>query len=139
MISLDTNILTRFFINDVDDPEAIKQQIFAKRCMAMPVEKFVTITVILEFVWVAKKFYQLPREDVAKILLKLCHFRYVTVEFKAGIEQTVTLYLEGMDFADALHLVRSSNCQQFCTFDQKFIKKAKKWYPSLKILSPNLL
>ncbi len=31
----------------------------------------------------------------------------------------------GMDFADALHLVRSDHCSAFVTFDQKLAKRAK--------------
>jgi len=30
-----------------------------------------------------------------------------------------------MDFADALHLCKSAHCEEFVTFDRKFIKAAQ--------------
>ncbi|KAF0093986.1 MAG: hypothetical protein FD128_2652 [Hyphomonadaceae bacterium] len=44
-------------------------------------------------------------------------------------EQTIRmaiLYFEnGMDFADAMHLLSAQNCDKFYTFDKKFVKSAK--------------
>jgi predicted nucleic acid-binding protein len=40
------------------------------------------------------------------------------------IAQALDLAGQGLDFADALHLAASQECNQFSTFDTSFIKKA---------------
>ena len=58
MIAVDTNILARFYCDDPDDPEAARQQIVAKRVMVESEAIFVPLTVILEFEWVMRGFYE---------------------------------------------------------------------------------
>jgi predicted nucleic acid-binding protein len=43
-----------------------------------------------------------------------------------GIAWALQLHENGLDFADALHLVTSQHCNALYTFDGRFIKRAKK-------------
>jgi len=48
----------------------------------------------------------------------------ITVEEPLQLVRVLDWLEAGMDFADALHLARSSHCSAFVTFDQKFAKRA---------------
>lgn len=57
MIGLYTNIPARFYVDDPNDPEAVKQRPIARRIMIEPPQLFVPLTVILELEWVLRAFY----------------------------------------------------------------------------------
>lgn len=69
MKAVDTNVLARFFVNDADDPEAARQRPAAIRAMTGRV--YVSLTVVLEFEWVLRGFYELGRADVVRVLQAL--------------------------------------------------------------------
>lgn len=50
-IALDTNVLAGFFIDDVDDKEAQRQQQIARKVLLPSENHYVSLTVVLEFVW----------------------------------------------------------------------------------------
>jgi predicted nucleic-acid-binding protein len=85
---------------------------------------WVSVTVLLEFEWVMRGFYELTRTDIAKVLQALCQIEHVTVEDRDAVLSAIGLVEEGMDFADALHLVRSAHTAAFVTFDRKLAKRA---------------
>jgi predicted nucleic-acid-binding protein len=125
MKAVDTNVLARFFVNDPDDPEAVKQMPAAVRAMEGRV--FVSLTVALEFEWVLRGFYELPKADVIAVLRALAGMPHVHLEARdevlaalAGCES------HKLDFADALHVARSGRCTSFLTFDKALIKRATK-------------
>ena len=69
MISLDTNILARFYCDDPNDPEA-KRQIGAppfREAEAM----FVPVTVVLEFEWIMRGFYERSRKEFVRLAICL--------------------------------------------------------------------
>lgn len=82
--------------------------------------------------------YKLSKDDIARALNLLCHLSNITIEKQPLLEQALSHYLKGMDFADALHLVQSSHCQTFYTFDQKFIKKAQSLELNNQVIEPTL-
>jgi predicted nucleic-acid-binding protein len=123
MNALDTNVLARFFINDADDPEAAQQRPAA--IAALSGAAFVSTSVILEFEWVMRGFYELPRKDIQRIFESLCGLENVQIEDRGIILATLNAYQQGLDFADALHLTRADFCSTFLSFDQKLKKRAK--------------
>ena len=123
MKSVDTNVLARFFINDPDDAEAELQKPAAVAALSQPV--FVPITVTLEFEWVMRGFYELPRTDIKRVFLALCGLENVTLEDRELVLSSLVAYGQGLDFADALHLARSSHCRALVSFDQRLQKRAK--------------
>lgn len=123
MKAVNTNILARFFVNDPDDAEAVLQRPAAVTAMSQPV--FVPITVILEFEWVMRGFYELPRSDIEQVFQALCALENVMLEDRAMVLSALAAYGQGLDFADALHLIRSSHCRALVSFDQRLRKRAK--------------
>ena len=123
MNAVDTNVLARFFINDPDDAEAIRQRPAAIAALSGTV--FVPVSVILEFEWVMRGFYELSRKEIQRVLESLCGLANVQIEDRSVILAALTAYQQGLDFADALHLAHSNFCSIFLSFDQRLIKRAK--------------
>ena len=127
MIALDTNILARFYCDDPNDPEAKRQRPLVLRLFREAEAMFVPVTVILEFEWIMRGFYERSREEFARILRHLLGLSNVTVEDWEAVTNAVALHLEGLDFADALHWARSRHCQQMVSFDDRgFARKIKR-------------
>jgi predicted nucleic-acid-binding protein len=123
MRALDTNVLARFFVDDADDAQAAKQRPAA--VAALSERSFVSVTVLLELEWVMRGFYELPRRDVSRVLRALASIEHVTVEDRDAVLVAVDSFDKGLDFADALHLARSSRASGFVTFDQRLARRAK--------------
>ncbi len=123
MNALDTNILARFLIDDAHDEQAIKQREIVKKIVCQPC--FISLTVILELVWVMYARYQLSKEQISELLYLLVNAPHITIEHEKHIITAIEHFLQGMDFADALHVAQVAHCQQFYTFDKKFIKKSQ--------------
>jgi len=122
MKALDTNVLARFFVDDPDDAQATKQRPAA--VAALSDRAFVSVTVILEFEWVMRGFYELSRKDIGKVFRALTSIEHVTVEDRDAVLIALDALDKGLDFADALHIARSGRASTFATFDQRLAKKA---------------
>ena len=122
MRALDTNVLVRFFVDDADDAQAAKQQPAAAAAMAE--RGFVSVTVLLEMEWVLRGFYQLPAKDVSRVLRALTGIEHITLEDRPAVLVALDAFDKGLDFADALHVARSSRAVTFATFDRKLAKRA---------------
>ena len=126
MIAVDTNVLARFYVDDPADPEAARQRPAARRVLAAP-SVFVPLSVVLELEWVLRALYQFSPSDFGRVLEHLFGLPNVTVENWAVAAQALEAHLQGMDFADALHLACSAHCSSFVTFDRRrFASKAKR-------------
>ena len=122
MKALDTNVLARFFIDDADDPQAARQRPAA--VAALSERAFVPVTVILEFEWVMRGFYNLPRRDVVAVLRALAGIEHITIEDRDAVLVALDAFDAGLDFADALHMSRSAHAAAFATFDQRLARRA---------------
>jgi predicted nucleic-acid-binding protein len=125
---LDTNVLARFFVDDEDDAEAARQRPAA--VAALSERSFVSVTVLLELEWVLRGFYELPTTDISRVLRALASIEHITLEDRDAVLEAVDAFDQGLDFADALHLARSSRASGFATFDQRLAKRAQR--PALK-------
>ena len=123
MRALDTNVLARFFVDDPDDAQAAKQRPVAIAALAE--RSFVSVTVLLELEWVMRGFYELPTRDISRVLRALASIEHITLEDRDAVLVAVDAFEKGVDFADALHLARSSRASGFATFDQRLAKRAK--------------
>ena len=123
MKAVDTNVLARFFIDDPEDSEAALQKPAAIEAMTQAV--FVSISVMLEFEWVMRGFYALPRKDISRVFKALCGLQHVSIEDRAIVLAVIEAYDQGLDFADALHLARAQHCNAFVSFDKRLQKRAK--------------
>ena len=84
----------------------------------------VSITVVLEFEWLMSGFYKLSVPQITSVLRALLSIEHLTVEVSLKLEQAVLTTESGMDFADAMHLLRSGRATGFLTFDQALVKRA---------------
>jgi len=122
MRTVDTNVLARFLVDDPDDPESARQrpiatQVLAERC-------FIPITVTLELEWVLRGFYTLPSIEVERVLRAVLGVEHWVVEDRSRVLEAVNAMANGLDFADALHLTRSSHTRGLVTFDRRFATRA---------------
>jgi predicted nucleic-acid-binding protein len=117
--AVDTNILVRFLT--ADDP---KQARAARRVIEAG-DIFIGTTVILETEWVLRAGYGFAPTMIAAGLRGLGGLAGVSIEDPEKISQALDSMVAGMDFADALHLARSSHCSAFLTFDKKLASRAK--------------
>ena len=118
-VALDTNLLVRLLTND--DPEQ------ARRVADLIDDSsacFVPITVVLELEWVLRGAYQLPREAIIRAFRGLNAIRQLHLEQEQQVLQALEAYGQGLDFADALHLLRSEGCAALVSFDRAFAAKA---------------
>ena len=123
MRALDTNVLARFFIDDADDEQAAKQRPSA--VAALSERAFVAVTVLMELEWVMRGFYGLPPTDISRVLRVLSSIEHITLEDRSAVLMALDAFDQGLDFADALHMVRSSRASGFATFDRRLAKRAK--------------
>jgi predicted nucleic-acid-binding protein len=131
MRALDTNVLARFFVDDADDAQAAKQRPAA--LAALSERSFVSVTVLLELEWVLRGFYELPAKDISRVLRALAGIEHVTLEDRDAVLAAIDAFNRGLDFADALHLARSSRACGFATFDRRLVKRARNLGLSLPV------
>lgn len=127
MIALDTNVLARFYVDDPADPEAALQRPIAHRLLTQAKPVFVPLTVVLELEWVLRAFYGFSAGDFVRVIQHLLGLSHVTVEEWTRVNDALVLHKDGLDFADALHLLASSGCTEFMSFDdRRFARRAKR-------------
>jgi predicted nucleic-acid-binding protein len=119
VIALDTNVIVRLVT--ADDPA----QLEAARAVFQSGELWVCKTVLLETEWVLRYSYELSRTVIQASFRKLLGYARLQVEDRGAVLRALALYAEGLDFADALHLVSSGEADQFATFDRPFAKLAR--------------
>lgn len=124
MRALDTNVLARFFVDDADDAQAMRQRPAA--VAALSERCFVSVTVLLELEWVLRGFYALPTTDTSRVLRALASIEHVTLEDRDAVLTAIDAFDQGLDFADALHLARSARAAHFATFDQRLARRASR-------------
>ena len=120
---MSTLLLARFLIDDADDAQAAKQRPAAIAALAE--RSFVSVTVLLELEWVMRGFYEMPTKDISRVLRALASLAHVTLEDRDAVLVSVDGLEKGLDFADALHLARSSRACGFATFNQRPARRAK--------------
>lgn len=71
-------------------------------------------------------FYELPTRDISRVLRALAGIEHITLEDRDAVLVAVDAFDKGVDFADALHMARSSRASGFATFDQRLAGRAKR-------------
>ena len=109
-IALDTNLLVRLLTGD--DPELARR--VADLIDASPA-CFVSITVVLELEWVLRGACRMERGAVIAALDGLIAIRQVHFEQEYRVRLALAWHQQGLDFAAALHLLRSEGCARLAT------------------------
>jgi len=121
LIALDTNILARYLLDD--EPAQARA---ARRLLAdVKAEYWIPVTVVLELAWVLRKS-DAPRAVIMDRVRGLLSLRNVRAQNADLVFQALGWAGQGMDLADALHLVLSGKADWFATFDEALVKQARK-------------
>lgn len=120
MIAIDTNIVVRLLTQDDAEQYQASHKLFASE------DIFIADTVIIETLWVLGYAYYFTPKDINSALRKLFGLSNVHLSNAQLIATVLDWHEKGLDFADAFHLVLSQDLLKFKTFDDKFIKCAKK-------------
>lgn len=86
---------------------------------------FITTTAFLESGWVLRSAYGFSTGEIAAALRGLTGLPGATVEKPQALARALDWCAGGMDFADALHLVKAEGCRSFLTFDHRLATVAK--------------
>jgi predicted nucleic-acid-binding protein len=119
MLSLDTNILARYLLNDT------RAQSIAAEELLLHQECTAPVTVFLERVWVLES-NGYKRNEITGALRLICALENFTVQSPEVMDLALSWYEQKMDFADSLHLALSTQADRFVTFDKSFVKVAQR-------------
>ncbi|MBL8575906.1 MAG: type II toxin-antitoxin system VapC family toxin [Mesorhizobium sp.] len=128
--AVDTNVLLRVLVDDGSEHVAAARRVFAKERV------FVPLSVMLESEWVLRSNFGFNRSQICDSFDRLLGLDSVTIQDIEIVGNAVSSMRDGMDFADALHLHSSANCDVFYTFDKKLVRNARDLEPSLAVRSP---
>ncbi|MFN0192093.1 MAG: type II toxin-antitoxin system VapC family toxin [Aestuariivirga sp.] len=120
MLAIDTSVVVRYLARDDPKQSRKARELIDRR----PV--FVATTVLLETEWVLRGVYKLGPQDAARALTAFAGLPNVNLEDAGLAAKALDWALQGMDFADALHLARAAACAAFLTFDRRFVAAAGK-------------
>jgi len=116
MLAVDTNIVVRFLT--MDDP----QQSPKARDLLSQNDTWLGATVTLETEWVLRSVYGYRPAEVSAAIRSLGGLPRLQIEDAGAVETALGYHDLGMDFADALHVVRGPGADAFVTFDKPFIE-----------------
>lgn len=118
VIWLDTNVVIRFLVNDDKAQAAKAQTLIAKN------EVHLSLTVLLECEWVLRGAYDFSPAAIAGFFRALLGLDNLHITAPAAVDEALRLYINGLDFADALHLVQMPAAGRFASFDRNLVKRA---------------
>ena len=120
MIAVDTNVLVRLLTGDDPKQAAAARSLFA----AGPI--WIAKTVILETGWVLRSLYGFEESAVHDALTRLLGLENVHTEDEPSVAAALALMVHGIEFADAMHLSSRPPGAVFFSFDQSFVRRAKR-------------
>jgi|HubBroStandDraft_1064217.scaffolds.fasta_scaffold369277_2 predicted nucleic-acid-binding protein len=120
MIGIDTNILTRFVVED--DPVQTAKAIQLLQTLSQEQPGFVSIVALAEWVWVLRRHYGMPKTDVVRCVLELMNSPEIVLEDDDAVGQALTMFSgKNVDFPDCLieRIGLIQGCTHTFTFDKK--------------------
>lgn len=128
--ALDTNVLVRALVQDGS------RQCELALSMVDDVPVLIPLTVVLETEWVLRSHFELGRKAVNSLMISFLSRDNIEVEQRATVENAVLAHQNGWDFADAIHVISSSEADVFLTFDRKLVKFAAKHGSPIPVIIP---
>jgi len=122
MISLDTNILVRLFVDDAGQPEQSKK---ARHIVSEYKTVYISQVVQVETVWVLSRAYGFSRKEIALFLESLLNNQSFQLENEIVFTTAFHLYCSSnIDFSDAVILQTSAQENlELLSFDKKLQKQ----------------
>lgn len=118
MKALDTNVLARLLLQD-DASQFTRAMALLNSGQVFTAP----VTVMLELVGVLESNACSPA-DIAHAVAMLIDLPNIRLAQADAVRAALNAYVQGMDFADALHLELSSDADALLTFDKAFAKRA---------------
>ncbi|MFN3766466.1 MAG: PIN domain-containing protein [Aliihoeflea sp.] len=132
MRGLDTNILLRAMLDDDPVQSAVAQRLLSGLDRETPA--FVSIPVMMEFFWVLRSRYKLPRPALAGAIRSLLEIEHLEFEAFDTVGKALTTFETGIaDFADAVVALRNQELGASATLT--FDKAAAHSVRSMELLS----
>jgi predicted nucleic-acid-binding protein len=122
--AVDTNVLARFLARDDAAQTAVADQIMQGQC-------YVSLTVLLETVWLLASRYGQSRAAICDSLTEVVDLPNVTTPDDAWVIWAIGRFRSGADFADMAHLIDARRAESFVTFDRGVAKAAGENAPLL--------
>ena len=119
MIGLDTNVLVRYYVEDQADEGTKRQHHAAKLLIESGHALMVSKTVLLEFEWVLRGYYEFDKASILAVLGHLLSLTHLTVEDRPTVEQALSHAHAGIELADAMHYASYRDCESMASFDDK--------------------
>jgi predicted nucleic-acid-binding protein len=120
MIGLDTNVLVRYIAQD--DKKQSAQATNLIEAFTSDEPGFVSLTGIVELVWVLESCYGSDKEEIVNVIDTLLKTKELVVENAAVVQQALRIFsITNVDFSDCL-IERSGHhagCGYTATFDRK--------------------
>jgi predicted nucleic-acid-binding protein len=131
--ALDTNIVVRLFVDDGSKEVPVARAVFARETVE------ISTTVILECAWVLKSVYKISRIEICDALTALLGMENVIVQNDDVVEAAIDAHRQGIDLADALHLLAAEKSDEMLTFDDDFAKRAERMTGALPVRIPQFV
>ena len=117
---LDTNVLLRFFVRDVEAQYQQVKQLF-EEIEAGQHHPYTSALVLLEMFYTLSRSYKLPRREVATILETTQQMRGLTVIDKTNTEQALALFhAKNIPLADCYIASQIPTGVTLVTYDKDF-------------------
>src|SRR5712691_5958794 len=120
MLAVDTNIVVRYLTRDHPQQARRAKQLIDDN------DVFVATTVLLETEWVLRSAYGQSRAEIAEAVGAFIGLPHVTLEDSVLAAKALDWFASGMDFADAVHLAGTGDCEAFLTFDRRLVMVARR-------------
>jgi predicted nucleic-acid-binding protein len=120
MIAVDTNVLVRLLTED--DPE----QTAAARSLFATAPIWIAKTVLLETGWVLRSVYGFEESVIREAFIRLLGLDNVHAEDEQSIAGALALSGHGIELADAIHVSSRPSGAMFVSFDQSFVRRARR-------------
>lgn len=118
MIAVDTNVVVRILARDDPRKTASARTLFGSG------EIWISKTVLIETAWVLEKTYAFDEQSIQAAFIGLLGLANVQVEDESTVAEALTLFGEGLEFFDALHLCSRPTGAEFASFDKALVKRA---------------
>jgi predicted nucleic-acid-binding protein len=127
VITIDTNILLRYALNDNPKLSSKAREIIEGNTCYVPV------LVLAEMGFVLGSVYETSPPDIVTYTKSLMQQKNIRFENESRILQALAGVLVGIDWFDAMLWAASPAQSDLLTFDKKFSSRAKKlgWKPSV--------
>jgi len=121
LIAVDSSVLVRYLVQDEPDQARLATAFFEER-LSDRQPGFVSLVVLLEMIWVLRRGYRRPAEDVAEAVAGLLQARQIHLEHRDAIE--AALAGDAADLADRIihELGKKAGCTETVTFDRWFAR-----------------